>query len=121
MFNVFRLLRLQTHAFHLLRLQTHAFHLLRLQTHEEVSLLRSPNISPCHQALPLPQLSREQGGKLVVAATGRFPVHKGDGVITNTRTVEVRPAREADNTGDIHDYNFLASLLPQDSYIWFQR
>lgn len=73
------------------------------------------------QALPLPQLSREEGGKLVVAATGKFTVLKGNGVNTNTRVVEIREPRQADLTGEIQDYNFLSSLLPQESSIWFQR
>ena len=71
--------------------------------------------------LPLPQLSREEGGKLVEAATGKFTVVKGNGVNTNARVVEIRESRQADLTGSILDYNFLASLLPQESTIWFQR
>ena len=57
----------------------------------------------------------------MVAATGKFTVLKGNGVTTNTRVVEIREARQADQTGQIYDYNYLASLLPQDSVIWFQR
>ena len=57
----------------------------------------------------------------MVAATGKFTVLKGYGVNTNARVVEIRDARQANQTGDIHDYNYLSSLLPQDSTIWFQR
>lgn len=37
------------------------------------------------------------------------------------REVELRQARTADQTGEIEDYNYLASLFPQDTNIWYQR
>ena len=71
--------------------------------------------------MPLPQLGRDEGYKLLEAATGTFTVRKGNGVLTNMRIVEIRDSREADLTGDISLYNQLASLLPQDTNIWYQR
>ena len=36
---------------------------------------------------------------------------------TNERVVEVRAARVAGMTGELEDYNFLASMLPQDTRV----
>ena len=94
----------------------------RLQLHT-VCMLSQLGISMIHyfQVLPLPRLGRADGHKLLEAATGTFTVRKGNGVITNMRIVEIRDSREANLTGDIALYNQLASLLPQETFIWYQR
>ena len=73
------------------------------------------------QALPLPQLRREQGWLLYLANTGPFTMHSSMGTITHERVVELRRAREMGQTGEIPDYNFLSSLLPQNTRICFGR
>ena len=73
------------------------------------------------QALPLMQLRRNQAWLLYLAATGPFTLHKARGTTTVMREVELRQPRMNDHTGEIQDYNFLASLLPQDANIWYQR
>ena len=41
--------------------------------------------------------------------------------ITQERTVELRDAREEGRTGEIKDYNVLASMLPQDSRVAYAQ
>ena len=86
-----------------------------------IKLYQTPVLISYFKALPLPQLSREEGYKLIEAATGTFTVLKSNGVNTNTRVIELREARQADLTGTIQDYNTISSLLPQESQIYFQR
>ena len=73
------------------------------------------------QALQLPQLRREQGWLLYLANTGPFTMRSSMGTITHERVVELRRAREMGQTGEIPDYNFLSSLLPQNTRICFGR
>ena len=74
-----------------------------------------------HQAISLPQLTREQGWLIYVLSTGQFSMRGARGCLTNMRVLELRNAREAGHTGNVASYNFLASLLPQDTRVFFQR
>ena len=73
------------------------------------------------QALNLPQLRRDQGHLIYLLSTGHFSLHKARGLIVNARVVELREARAAGHTGPLDIYNFLASQLPQDTTVFFQR
>ena len=73
------------------------------------------------QALPLPQLRRDQGWLLYLAGTGPYSLRGSMGSVTIERVVELREAREGGRTGLMSEYNFLASLLPQDTRICICR
>ena len=73
------------------------------------------------QVLNLPQLRREQGHLIYLLSTGPFSLHKARGLITNARAIELREARLGGLTGPIDVYNYLASQLPQDTTVYFQR
>ena len=73
------------------------------------------------QALTLPQLRREQGWLVYLANTGPFTLRSSMGTITHECVVELRRARERGQTGEIPDYNFLSSLLPQNTRVRFGR
>ena len=74
-----------------------------------------------HQAMNLPQLSREQGWLIYLLSTGQFSLRGARGCLTNMRVLELRNAREAGHTGNISTYHLLASSLPQDTRVYFQR
>ena len=74
-----------------------------------------------HKALNLPQLRRQEGWKIYLLSTGQFSLRGARGCLTNMRVVELRNARESGNTGNVASYNFLASSLPQDTRVYFQR
>ena len=69
----------------------------------------------------MPQLHRSQGWLLYLLATGPFSLHNARGAITNERVVELREARMGGLTGGIDSYNSLASLLPQDTKVFYYR
>ena len=46
-----------------------------------------------------------------------FTMRSSMGTITHERVVELRRAREIGQTGEISDYNFLSSLLPQNTRV----
>ena len=73
------------------------------------------------QAINVPQLHRSQGWLLYLLSTGPFSLHNARGAITNERVVELRQARMAGLTGGIDSYNSLASLLPQDTKVFYYR
>ena len=73
------------------------------------------------QALPLYQLRRDQGHLLCLYNAGPFCLKGGFGTAAIERVVELREARMADRTGDMGQYNFLSSLLPQDTRVCHQR
>ena len=74
-----------------------------------------------YQALNLPQLRRGDGWLIYLLSTGQFSLRGARGCLTNMRVVELRNAREAGSTGNVVSYNFLASLLPQDTRVYFHR
>lgn len=75
-----------------------------------------------HTALGfLPQLRRDQGHLLYLAATGPFTLRGGSGTICQMRVQELQAARQGGRTGDIFDWNFLSSLLPQESRVLHSR
>ena len=78
-----------------------------------VAIILSP------QTIPLPQLRREDGHLLYLAAGGPFTLRCARGTITNERVVELRDARVADRTGPLDSYNYLASQLPQDTRVLY--
>ena len=69
----------------------------------------------------LPQLRRNQGHLIHLLSTGHFSLHKARGLVTNARVIELREVRLAGQTGPIDIYNYLASQLPQDTTVYFQR
>jgi hypothetical protein len=73
------------------------------------------------QVIPLPQLRREDGHLLYLAAGGPFTLRGARGTVTAERVVELRGAREGDRTGPLDSYNFLASQLPQDTRVLYHR
>ena len=74
-----------------------------------------------HQAMNLPQLSRAQGWLIYLLSTGQFSLRGARGCLTNMRVLELRNARETGHTGNVATYNMLASSLPQDTRVYFQR
>ena len=73
------------------------------------------------QVIPLPQLRREDGHLLYLAAGGPFTLRGARGTVTAERVVELRAAREGNRTGPLDSYNFLASQLPQDTRVLYHR
>ena len=73
------------------------------------------------QAVPFPQLRREDGWLLYLAAGGPFTLRGARGTVTNERVVELRAARDGNRTGPLDSYNFLASQLPQDTRVLYHR
>jgi hypothetical protein len=73
------------------------------------------------QTLPLPQLRRDQGHLLYLAATGPFALRCGNGTVCQERVVELKGSRQAGATGSIIDYNYLSSLLPQNTRVLHSR
>jgi len=67
------------------------------------------------------QLRRNQGWLLYLNSTGPFTLFKARGSSTIMREVELHQARTDDHTGEIEDYNFLATQFPQDTVIWYSR
>jgi hypothetical protein len=58
-----------------------------------------------------------KGHLLYQAAGGPFCLRTSMATSTNERVVEVRAARVAGMTGELEDYNILASMLPQDTRV----
>ena len=73
------------------------------------------------QILPLPQFRRGSARPIYVVSGGPFGMRNARATITQERTVELRDARVAGRTGEIEDYNILASMLPQDSRIAYAQ
>jgi hypothetical protein len=57
----------------------------------------------------------------VTAATGGYTLRRARGELATKRVVELRAARQGNRTGSIHEYNFLMSLLPQDTRVCYVR
>ena len=71
--------------------------------------------------MPLPQFRRGDARPIYVASGGPFGMRNARATITQERTVELRDAREEGRTGEIKDYNVLASMLPQDSRVAYAQ
>ena len=69
----------------------------------------------------MPQLHRNQGWLLYLLGTGSFSLHNARGAITTERVVELREVRLGGHTGPIELYNALASLLPQETKVFYYR
>jgi hypothetical protein len=55
----------------------------------------------------------------MLKGTGTFTFRGAHGVLTNERVQELHPARDANQTGSLSNYNTLASTLPQDTRVFF--